>query len=84
MEHISRLTKQQLLEVDEVYAKTYDAQRESELDSEERQAREEEEGERTQAQGARRGGHTTDTVPAFLEALFSWMTMKGATPEATS
>ena len=87
MEHLSNFTEQQQLEVDEVYAKKYVAQRKAERDAEERQAREKEEGERTraQAQGARSGTHPTiDTVSALSQALFSGMTLKQATLEATS
>lgn len=87
MEHLSNLTEQQQLEVDEVFAKKYAAQQEAERDAFERQAREKEERERTQAQaqGARSGVRpTADTVSALSQALSSGTTMSQATPEATS
>ena len=87
MEHLSNLTEQQQLEVDEVFAKKYAAQQEAERDAFERQAREKEERERTQAQaqGARSGVRpTADTVSALSQALSSGTRMSQATPEATS
>ena len=89
MEHLSNLTVLQQLELDDAYAKKYAAQRDAERDTsyKRKTSTREEERERTQAQaqGAGSDAHpTTDTWSALSQALFSGMTLKQATLEATS